>query len=223
MIIRYVDDFCTNDNFSKGSFSKLKEYRAEVTCFNSDQNFACYLEDPNKAPVFLNKEHNLNWIECRIYDEYNFCFLLYKNEFRKPKRKTKEYLVYVLNLENDKFYIGSTVNLKNRFKQHFEGESTIAFIRENPVMGVHQVLHTYNSDMNFKVLFENFVTYQYLLIYGVSRVHGGDFLNDEKNKAAKMKSYGKTARAKRFMHEFEYIWNNLRCSFDYDYPSNIHY
>ncbi|MDW3191992.1 MAG: GIY-YIG nuclease family protein [Cytophagales bacterium] len=216
MITRYVEDFCIDPEFNSTAIRHLNGALKVNVEFHNRKSADFTLGHPLQPLEWLNQRFNQHWISCRFYDNTGFCFLLFKNEFKRDKKKSKKHFVYVLELENNKFYIGSAVRLKNRFRQHFTQESKIEFIKRNPIKGVHQVLSTYHSDIKYKVHFENYVTYQYLLIYGPENVHGGDFLNSTENKMDKMKNYQTRMDKQPFIDEFSYIWNNLRSSFFYE-------
>jgi predicted GIY-YIG superfamily endonuclease len=81
-------------------------------------------------------------------------------------------LVYVLELEGGKYYIGITSNLNLRLYQHFNGGSSV-FTRKYKVIRVVEVL-VGNTDE------ENRKTEEYIARYGYSNVAGGKYVYGRK-------------------------------------------
>lgn len=81
--------------------------------------------------------------------------------------------VYVLGLEENKFYVGITTNMKKRMAQHFaqvSGEHYgSAWTRLYRPMGVLETLE------NVPPIYENIMTKQYMAKYGIENVRGGAY------------------------------------------------
>lgn len=81
-------------------------------------------------------------------------------------------IVYVLELEDNCFYIGYTNHPKERLDKHFNGGSAIWTKFHHPIMIV-EMLEVHSLLEGLKV--ENQVTNRYIKKYGVKKVRGGGF------------------------------------------------
>lgn len=83
--------------------------------------------------------------------------------------------IYVLGLENDKWYVGRTQYICTRLRDHFIGEGAKWTKKYNPVF-VHMV-RTFNSDftMNKVNQIENLFTLFFMKEYGWRNVRGGKY------------------------------------------------
>ena len=77
-------------------------------------------------------------------------------------------ILYILKLEDDKYYIGITLNLNQRLAQHFSGEGS-QFTKKYKPLEVLKVI--YNDDINED--YENNLTLEYMQKYGWQNVRGG--------------------------------------------------
>jgi hypothetical protein len=75
--------------------------------------------------------------------------------------------LYVLKLENDKYYIGSTYNLNFRYAQHCQGRGA-KWTKLNKPIGIIEVITNIQTT-------ENELTLQYIDKYGKPNVRGGSF------------------------------------------------
>jgi predicted GIY-YIG superfamily endonuclease len=86
--------------------------------------------------------------------------------------------VYVLALENDKFYVGSTTNPTRRFREYFDHTATRRTSRwttlHRPIGIAAQIRRV---PKRFLVAVEAQVTAEYMLKYGVNNVRGAYFTN----------------------------------------------
>ena len=78
-------------------------------------------------------------------------------------------LVYVLALENDKIYVGSTYNFNIRIAQHIAGTGAKWTKLHKPVK-VIEIIHTGISSKT-----ENETTLRYKTLYGDDNVRGGSY------------------------------------------------
>ena len=76
-------------------------------------------------------------------------------------------MVYVLELEDDCWYVGITHNLNMRYAQHLSGDGAV-WTKMHPPKRIHEV---YVEDATFKL--ENEVTRKLIAIYGEDKVRGG--------------------------------------------------
>ena len=80
--------------------------------------------------------------------------------------------IYVIHCENKKFYIGSTKNMKIRFKQHCDGEGSKFTRVYKPIR--YEILQTCDKYVH-KI--EHEWTVKYVLQYGFRNVRGGNWLS----------------------------------------------
>jgi hypothetical protein len=76
-------------------------------------------------------------------------------------------MVYVLELEDDCWYVGITHNLNLRYAQHVSGDGAV-WTKMHPPKRIHEV---HVEEATFKL--ENLVTRKYIDIYGEDKVRGG--------------------------------------------------
>jgi hypothetical protein len=92
--------------------------------------------------------------------------------------------VYVLKLQNKKYYVGKTHNLNSRLKQHFNGKGSQWTIKHKPITIEKVIPNCNNPD-------ESNTTLEFMKICGIDNVRGGAFCNikleaSEKNTIQKM-------------------------------------
>ncbi len=88
--------------------------------------------------------------------------------------KNYEYWVYVLRLNQNKYYVGISRDVKKRFEQHKCGEGAEFTKLYKPI----QIIHSENTGLIYKKdaeHIENIVTIQWMLRNGVENVRGGDY------------------------------------------------
>ncbi|MFD2871965.1 CHC2 zinc finger domain-containing protein [Mucilaginibacter ximonensis] len=121
----------------------------------------------------------LDYFECfqcgKKGNAGEFAILLRKQRFPKPRHgrlivSENEITgcVYVLVLDDNRYYIGFTQKLDDRLRCHFSGRPT-AWTREFRPVKVEQI---YN---NVPIGFENELTETYIHKYGWQNVRGGDY------------------------------------------------
>ncbi len=146
-------------------------------------------------PVYCDKIDKTNYYVSRAYLDgeikihqlvYVFCFinkteifpidhkLLLILEENKTKLQKYKHLqnksgVYILKLENNKYYIGSSVNLFRRIIQHWSGCGSKWTLLFKPVELISWIL---TSDLHY---IENLITKAYVSKYGYLNVRGGNF------------------------------------------------
>jgi len=80
----------------------------------------------------------------------------------------KLYSIYVLKLKENKFYIGKSINVNKRIKQHFKG-------RGSTWTRLYQPTEIYEIRRNCDVFDEEKITLQYMQLYGINNVRGGSY------------------------------------------------
>lgn len=78
-------------------------------------------------------------------------------------------ILYVLKLDNDKYYIGITLNLNQRLSQHFSGDGSKWTKVHKPINVIEIQIN--NVDENL----ENKITLEYMQKYGWQSVRGGSY------------------------------------------------
>jgi predicted GIY-YIG superfamily endonuclease len=83
--------------------------------------------------------------------------------------------VYVLQLEENKYYVGRTINVEKRFQEHKSGCS--AWTRRYPPL---EIIKEFKNVSNFE---EDMITKQYMYKYGINNVRGGSYVRLSLTKA----------------------------------------
>ena len=160
--------------------------------------------------LLLDYKNNLNRTQIisaynTYSDDYKNAFLVqsYKSRLNKSLKEYDNFLmdsnkkcketniIYVLELEESKYYIGKTTNLTLRFSQHKEGKGALYTKIYKP----HRIVETFECKTAFC---EDKYVKIYMLRYGINNVRGGSyvleklsietisFLEREMNHAAKV-------------------------------------
>ncbi len=78
-------------------------------------------------------------------------------------------ILYVLLLENNKYYIGITMNLNQRIAQHFSGDGSKWTKLHKPITIVEVQIKNVDEKL------ENEITLHYINKYGKENVRGGSY------------------------------------------------
>lgn len=110
----------------------------------------------------------------------------------KKKTKNREKMfgiyLYVLELQNGKYYIGITSNPNKRFNAHKNGRSSI-FIRENlPIIKIHKT-KLYAANRRNALKEETKKTIELINQYGIINVCGGSIIGDYNNRIIQYEKY----------------------------------
>lgn len=81
--------------------------------------------------------------------------------------------IYKLKLENGKIYIGKTINIKKRMKQHFNGEGSEVTKKFKPI--TCKILDSCPGLLADEL--EQLYTNKYITKYGYNNVRGGKYTN----------------------------------------------
>ena len=79
--------------------------------------------------------------------------------------------VYLLKLQNGKYYIGKSFNPLKRFEQHLSGKGAVYTKKYKPlkIEKIYENVCTYDEDKYVK---------KYMNIYGIDNVRGGSYCNN---------------------------------------------
>lgn len=78
--------------------------------------------------------------------------------------------IYILELENNKFYVGKSNNINYRYLQHLNGKGTEFTKLYQPI----KIYKVYNNISEFD---EDNYTKLYMKLYGIHNVRGGSYCN----------------------------------------------
>lgn len=90
---------------------------------------------------------------------------------KTPSPKTPSLKVYVLRLENNKWYIGSTTDVATRFQEHKAGKGSVWTRIHKPV----KIEKVFKNVSPFE---EDKVTKEYMSVYGMGNVRGGSYCQE---------------------------------------------
>ena len=90
--------------------------------------------------------------------------------------------IYVLELEEDKYYIGQTKDVNLRFEQHLKGKLSSEWTKKYKPLRIIEIITTNFTKISEAISLENSITVKYMRKYGWENVRGGDYctLNIEK-------------------------------------------
>lgn len=87
------------------------------------------------------------------------------------------WFVYVLELENDKYYVGITVDPEKRFQQHFKGNKLSSnWCKQNKPIRIIESFDSGTKIMTEARSLEDQTTLKYILLYGAENVRGGKYM-----------------------------------------------
>lgn len=90
--------------------------------------------------------------------------------------------IYTLLLENNKYYVGQTKNIDQRFSFHLKGKLSSDWTKKYKPIKIIEVFERHFTSTKEAMNFENKITIQYMKKFGWRNVRGGDFctLDEEK-------------------------------------------
>lgn len=80
--------------------------------------------------------------------------------------------IYILKLKNNKYYIGKTQNLENRYEQHLNGNGSFWTKKYKPISIIKKIKSTSLFD-------EDKYVKEYMAKYGIENVRGGTYSSIE--------------------------------------------
>ena len=94
------------------------------------------------------------------------------------RKAVNNYSVYVLKLQNGKYYIGITPRIKVRINEHKNGTLSNPFVQNNLPINVvyHRDINTKNVKIAEKI--EDYYTVLFIKKFGLKQVLGGHVMGD---------------------------------------------
>ena len=78
--------------------------------------------------------------------------------------------IYALQLKNNKFYVGKTINPENRISDHMRGKGS-------KWTKLHPVKHVIYLNKEINIFHEDALTKYLMMVYGISNIRGGTYSN----------------------------------------------
>ncbi len=104
-------------------------------------------------------------------------------QIKRQKNKTqifKEKFLYVLKLQNNKYYVGITKDIDHRLQEHVAGKGSWFTKLYKPEKIIQADRYTDISE-NEMFDIETFVTVEYMQKYGINNVRGGKLMSKNSN------------------------------------------
>jgi len=106
------------------------------------------------------------------------------NGKKRFRISSTEYIVYALELNDNKFYIGVTAELEQRIKTHKKGgKSSSGWCKKHGFIRLIETFNTYTTNYVDACLIEDSVTLNYIVKYGSENVKGGIYLGSDYKRA----------------------------------------
>ena len=77
--------------------------------------------------------------------------------------------IYILKLDEEKYYVGKSNNVKKRYKEHITGNGS-AWTRMYKPISIHKII---KCESPFD---EDKITKEYMFLYGINNVRGGSYV-----------------------------------------------
>ncbi|MDB5177107.1 MAG: hypothetical protein JWN75_775 [Candidatus Saccharibacteria bacterium] len=88
--------------------------------------------------------------------------------------QTRHWHLYVLKLEEDKWYIGISTDVEKRFKQHMSGFASAAWTKKYKPIKIQDTRYLGDIAIDKAQQIEGRITRKYMEKYGDENVRGGD-------------------------------------------------
>lgn len=103
----------------------------------------------------------------------NHPFLQHRQRQRQQRRRRRQYSIYVLQCQNDKYYVGCTNNLHRRIKEHLSSRGGSSWTRAHKPL---KLVKVYNRiPQEYYLGKEAQVTAELMLTHGINNVRGAMF------------------------------------------------
>ncbi|MFY7987664.1 MAG: GIY-YIG nuclease family protein [Flavobacterium sp.] len=90
--------------------------------------------------------------------------------------------IYILQLENDKFYVGQSKDTEYRLKLHVKGKLSSEWTKLNRPIGFIKIIETDFTETSSAMQLENSITIDCMKKYGWRNVRGGDYCTLDEDK-----------------------------------------
>jgi len=90
--------------------------------------------------------------------------------------------IYVLKLENDKYYVGQSIDIENRLIFHIKGKLGSEWTKKHKPIEEIELIETDFTQVNEAMFLENSITIHYMKKYGWKNVRGGDYCTLDENR-----------------------------------------
>jgi len=90
------------------------------------------------------------------------------------QNERRHWWLYILKLEDNKWYVGISTNVQKRFNQHKAGFAGAAWTKRYKPLKIHYVKDLGVVETEKAQLYEGRVTRKYMEEYGDNNVRGGD-------------------------------------------------
>ncbi|MTJ10730.1 GIY-YIG nuclease family protein [Anabaena sp. UHCC 0204] len=107
---------------------------------------------------------------------------------KKERVFEKNINIYALQLENDCYYIGQSIDVSRRLEEHKQGKGAY-FTKLNPVISLIEVFETDTKRMIEGEFYEDFFVMKYIELHGAEKVKGGTFLQSSKKRKSRFEFY----------------------------------
>ena len=103
-------------------------------------------------------------------------YVQYSNIYHKRKKysQKKTFTVYVLQLENEKYYVGLSKDVDRRFQEHQTGVGAKWTKKYPPIKVVYKMVTSHTAYLYASTI-ENLKTIEYMKKYGKENVRGGTY------------------------------------------------
>lgn len=91
-----------------------------------------------------------------------------------------DWYVYVLELEDSKYYIGIAEDVEKRFRQHqSQGKNCSGWCKKFKPIRIKEMINSNTKRMKEATLLEDIISLNYIGKYGASNVRGGRYIGSE--------------------------------------------
>ncbi|KYG72904.1 hypothetical protein AWN68_09400 [Roseivirga echinicomitans] len=99
----------------------------------------------------------------------------------KDRIGDSNWFLYVLKLEESKYYIGIAINPEQRFSEHQEqGKNCSSWCKKFKALEILEIVDTGHKRMKDATLLEDILTLNYIRRYGTVNVRGGRYIGSER-------------------------------------------
>ena len=146
---------------------QIKELKNEYLKYNASMDYI--LTKYDDYSIGIDDKELVNHIRKRLINNLTDNNIPNITTHKNSTSNNKN-IIYVLQLEQNKIYIGKTKDLNKRFNQHLNGKGSVYTNLYKPISIIENV-NEYNEFDE-----DNYVK-RYMKIYGINNVRGGSYSN----------------------------------------------